>query len=67
MALQALPGGQCFVPVISSGQILQGTSEQALAQVRASDILHSRGTANFKYICKIPRNSQKHVKSCEIC
>ena len=33
MALQALPSGQRFVPVISSGQILQGTSEQALAQV----------------------------------
>lgn len=33
MASQALPSGQHFVQVISSGQILQGTSEQALPQV----------------------------------
>ena len=33
MAFQAQASGQRFVQVISFGQILQGTSEQALAQV----------------------------------
>ena len=33
MAFQALPSGQHFIRVMSFGQIPQGTSEQALAQL----------------------------------
>ena len=33
---------------------------------RASDISRCRGAAKFRYIRKIPRNSQKHKKYCQI-
>ena len=33
---------------------------------RASDILRCPGAAKFRHIRKIPRNSQKHEKYCQI-